>query len=204
MQIPPDQCVYTSQYCEENVYKFIEHVKRADPSIEVYVVFISNHSKKVALFFQKSGYSPDGVVVWDYHVIAVLRPQSKSRFQVYDLDTTLEFPCDMSRYWALAIRSNSSFKDSYKRFFRVVDGDMFLRHFASDRSHMRTSSGWIAPPPNYEAIATSDSVHSLPQYMDFPPSSDCLDSFSKDQLTSLPFGVVATENAFCAFFGIIS
>ncbi|VDO00218.1 unnamed protein product [Rodentolepis nana] len=202
LQISRDQCVYTSHYCEENVYKLIELIKRNYSSTEIYAVFISNHSKKVPLFYQKCGRSPDGVAVWDYHVIVILRFNGDVKFHICDLDTTLDFPCDASAYWSLAIRPNSFYRGEYHRFFRIIDGEMYLRYFASDRSHMRTSDGWMAPPPSYDAISTSESTHNLPQYMDFPPPSDCSVSLLKQQLDSAPFGVVTTESVFCNFFGI--
>ena len=79
---------------------------------------------------------------------------------------------------------------------------MYLRHFASDRSHMREGNGWLAPPPTYEPISTHESLHSLPNYMNFPNSSECLDSLAYEQLESLPFGAVVTENGFCSFFDV--
>ncbi|VDM16501.1 unnamed protein product [Hydatigera taeniaeformis] len=216
-----NECVYTSHYCEENVYKLVEAMKLRDSSFEVYVVFISNHAKKVPLFFQKSGNPPEGYVVWDYHVIAVGRLNLEYNFWVYDLDTTLEFPCDVTRYWSKAIRPNSMFDQKYEsyffivsrvvefwivnidyRYFRVVDGSIYLRHFASDRSHMRSSVGWLAPPPTYEAIRTSESSHNLPCYIDFPKPAECFDHCVNNQLKLLPFGTVLTEAAFCSFFAI--
>ncbi|VDK33329.1 unnamed protein product [Taenia asiatica] len=209
MNLSRNECVYTSHYCEENVYKLVETMKLRNSSTEVYVVFISNQSKKVPLFFQKSGHPPEGLVVWDYHVIAIERLNLGRTFWVYDLDTTLEFPCEVSRYWSKAIRPNSMFGQEFERFaianvnfryFRVVDGSMYLRHFASDRSHMRSSDGWLAPPPTYEVISTSESTHNLPRYIAFPQPTECLDCCAGEQLELMPFGLVLTENAFCSFF----
>ncbi|KAM3171836.1 hypothetical protein ACTXT7_015788, partial [Hymenolepis weldensis] len=196
LQISRDQCIYTSQYCEENVYKLIEFIKENRNPSEIYAVFISNRSKKVPLFFQRNCRSSDGLAVWDYHVIVILRLNLDAQFQVYDLDTTLDFPCDASEYWSLALRPNSLYRREFYRFFRIIDAEMYLQHFSSDRSHMRTADGWLAPPPNYDPISTTESTHSLPRYMEFPPPSDCSVSLSRHQLNSAPFGVVITENAF--------
>ncbi|KAI0806968.1 N-terminal glutamine amidase-domain-containing protein [Fomes fomentarius] len=79
--LPPDS-VYTSCYCEENAYLLAksfavegEILGRSAPwPWEVYVVFVSNSGKTVALWNQKAR---DGVVVWDYHVFLVLRPRPR-------------------------------------------------------------------------------------------------------------------------------
>ncbi|KAI0071812.1 hypothetical protein K474DRAFT_1686901 [Panus rudis PR-1116 ss-1] len=71
-------------YCEENIYLLVqEFAKRAeeDPGKfpwEIYAVFISNDHKTVALWNQKL---KEDVVVWDYHVILVLRPRPRPRAQ---------------------------------------------------------------------------------------------------------------------------
>ncbi|KAL5110643.1 Protein N-terminal glutamine amidohydrolase [Taenia crassiceps] len=173
-------------------------MKLKDSSAEVYVIFISNQSKKIPLFFQKSGRPPEGFV--DYHVIAIERLNLDRAFWVYDLDSTLEFPCEVARYWSKAIRPNSMFGQEFERYFRIVNGRMYLQHFASDRSHMHSSDGWLAPPPTYGAISTSESTHTLPRYIDFPQPTECLDSCLDEQLELMPFGLVLKEDAFCSFF----
>lgn len=46
-----------------------------------------------------------------------------------------------------------SFNFSSCRYFRVVHAPLFLHSFASDRSHMKDSSGkWFCLPPNYDPI----------------------------------------------------
>jgi len=112
----PSGSVYTSCYCEENVYLLAEAFSaRKDADIgwpwDIYIVFISNPGKTVALWQQKAR---EDVVVWDYHVVLVLRAQTPSRSEVrtrgaraddksdgtpsqqtwvYDFDTRLPLPC---------------------------------------------------------------------------------------------------------------
>lgn len=125
--LPPDS-VYTSCYCEENIYLLCRALLQT-PSVtelwDIFVVFISNANKavgirlwpsplvmrvfiditlftQVALWYQKTARSPDYPVVWDYHVILVLRPRRKEHTKetghpemhswVYDFDTTLGLP----------------------------------------------------------------------------------------------------------------
>ncbi|VDD80113.1 unnamed protein product [Mesocestoides corti] len=187
---------------EENVYKLIETMMGNSSVARLYAVFISNPLKNVPVFFQKSSNCVNGLVVWDYHVIAIERLAVGNSYRVYDLDSTLSFPCDATQYWRKAIRSNSEFPPKYERYFRIVDGDVYLRHFASNRSHMREAGGWLAPPPVYEAISTAESTHNLPNYINISHAEVCLHSCSDDQLESSPFGRVLAEDAFCSFFNI--
>ncbi|KAI8998996.1 N-terminal glutamine amidase-domain-containing protein [Trametes punicea] len=187
--LPPDS-VYTSCYCEENIYLLAQAFTRlARPSAtdrrepwpwQIYVVFISNSGKTVALWSQKAR---EGVVVWDYHVVLVLlprtsmtphgparvsgndpdRPASDSggasaappatarqgcapcpvlEAWVYDLDTTLPVPCAWRDYivgtfpYALDRRLADHIDQRFHSLFRVIPADVYLDHFASDRSHM--------------------------------------------------------------------
>ncbi|XP_005948875.1 protein N-terminal glutamine amidohydrolase isoform X4 [Haplochromis burtoni] len=142
-----EDCVYTSCYCEENVWKLCDYVRkqRTAPLEHLFVIFISNETRTVPLWKQKSGHG-DLPVIWDYHVILLQADQSDSL--VYDLDSTLSFPCSLKLYAAQALRSESDIRPEYHRKFRVVPADSFLLNFASDRSHMRNSDGsWKMPPP---------------------------------------------------------
>ncbi|XP_056277852.1 protein N-terminal glutamine amidohydrolase [Pseudoliparis swirei] len=143
-----ENCVYTSCYCEENVWTLCESVRR-DRTAQLedfFVVFISNEKRMVPLWKQKSGRG-EHPVVWDYHVVLLqVRPPSCSL--VYDLDSELSFPCSLQLYGAQALRSDRSLQPEYHRKLRVVPADSFLLNFASDRSHMKNSDGsWKMAPP---------------------------------------------------------
>ncbi|XP_017654834.1 protein N-terminal glutamine amidohydrolase isoform X3 [Nannospalax galili] len=47
-----DACVYSSCYCEENIWKLCEYIKMHDqyPLEECYAVFISNEGKMVSWY----------------------------------------------------------------------------------------------------------------------------------------------------------
>ncbi|KZT11633.1 uncharacterized protein LAESUDRAFT_720886 [Laetiporus sulphureus 93-53] len=122
--LPPDS-VYTSCYCEENIYLLAQAFAaqaEADSgwSWDAYVVFISNDGKTVALWNSKADRD---VVVWDYHVVLVLRSRERSADDetheeapdidgaadnmlnsegsgawVYDFDTRLPNPCRWAEY----------------------------------------------------------------------------------------------------------
>ena len=94
--------------------------------------------------------------MWDYHVIichcahAGKTTEPRSPLLVYDLDTTLNFPCDAQTYFQSTFKPELEIKPDYDRFFRVVPGGVALSRFSCDRSHMRTpDGGWNAPPPPY-------------------------------------------------------
>ncbi|KAH7721752.1 protein N-terminal glutamine amidohydrolase-like protein [Aphelenchoides avenae] len=93
-------CLYAACYCEENIWQLCKSIKCDDDSRlqPFYVVFISNDEKK------------------DYHVILLRHADSKSqRSLVYDLDTTLPFPCTFEEYFEKAIGSEESFAPMFKR-----------------------------------------------------------------------------------------
>lgn len=41
---------------------------------------------------------------------------SESKTLVYDLDTTLDFPCDLKQYFEESIKDNTSLKSEYHRY----------------------------------------------------------------------------------------
>ncbi|XP_040835271.1 protein N-terminal glutamine amidohydrolase isoform X3 [Ochotona curzoniae] len=135
---PRDACVYSSCYCEENVWKLCEHIKNHDqyPLEECYAVFISNERKM------------------DYHVV-LLHVASGGQSFIYDLDTVLPFPCPFDTYVEDAFKSDDDIHPQFRRKFRVIRADTYLKNFASDRSHMKDSRGnWREPPPPYPCIET--------------------------------------------------
>ncbi|XP_078124383.1 protein N-terminal glutamine amidohydrolase [Sander vitreus] len=178
-----ENCVYTSCYCEENVWKLCEFVRteRTAPLEHLFVVFISNENRTVPLWKQKSGRG-DQPVIWDYHVILLqLGPQVSSSV-VYDLDSELEFPCSLKLYAAEALRSDTHIRAQYHRKLRVVPADSFLLNFASDRSHMKNSDGsWKMPPPAYPPIHTAESQMNLDDFISVSPAVGWGEVFSLDR-----------------------
>jgi len=159
---------YTSNYCEENVYKLIEHLHHADTEgkWDISAIFISNISRSVLLWEQKKRSTEGMPVCWDYHVIALVRSRSRlTDAWIYDLDTLLPLPS-----WSLdyvqhtfhpeLIRAGY-IPEEYSSFFRIVSAGTFLDEFASDRSHMLVKtmettnpSGFLyhSPCPPHSAI----------------------------------------------------
>ncbi|KAF9009409.1 N-terminal glutamine amidase-domain-containing protein [Cyathus striatus] len=186
--IPPDfpaKSVYTHCWCEENVYLLCQKFLADDgivKSWEPFVLVISNHSKTVALWSQKAAREEDLPVVWDYHVLLVLRARKPSDYSsksvhvtsitipdktggdcwVYDFDSRLSMPCPWEDY--LSATFPMTLMPQYQSLFRVISGSTFLDHFASDRSHMLIETAAIeshgepltqlyhSPPPPYEPL----------------------------------------------------
>lgn len=166
-EISPSTCVYTSCYCEENVWKLCEQIKveKEQTLNEYYAVFISNDKRQVPLWMQKSAKDPLAPVVWDYHVILLRRMEDKCL--IYDLDSILPFPCPFEQYTQQALQNERQLKKKFHRKFRVIPAEVFLGTFASDRSHMKKPNGeWIKTPPPYAPIRTTDNTMNLQEFID--------------------------------------
>ncbi len=109
-------------------------------------MLISNPSGSVALLSQAAGADGDGLVLWDYHVMA-LAAWHPDGMLAFDLDSLLAFPCPAS-IW-LERSCPPDLLPGHEGFFRVLPASQYLDSFASDRSHMRFSDGSYkaAPPP---------------------------------------------------------
>ncbi|XP_006458497.1 hypothetical protein AGABI2DRAFT_64499 [Agaricus bisporus var. bisporus H97] len=177
----PADLVYTRCYCEENVYLLCEDfMSRKDvcERWDIWVVFISNETKTVALWDQKVAREPGAPVLWDYHVILVLESTKAfkaansdcenetqtARSWVYDFDTLITpVPCTwlvsevrgVAPYiYPLMLKENSM--------FRLIPGSIFINYFASDRSHMlipdqgREAAIYISPPPEHAPLCGAE------------------------------------------------
>ncbi|RMZ57717.1 hypothetical protein APUTEX25_001917 [Auxenochlorella protothecoides] len=89
------------------------------PWRDLAALFITSHTRLTPVWRQAASQHANGLVLWDYHVVALHR-QQEGDCLVWDMD----------------------------RVFRMVSGQALTSRFESDRSHMRSESGgWSAPPP---------------------------------------------------------
>ncbi|GJE98128.1 N-terminal glutamine amidase-domain-containing protein [Phanerochaete sordida] len=171
--VPADH-VYTRCYCEENIYTLADALNRTVASADdtgvawdAYVVFVSNHQKTVALWHQKAR---EGVVVWDYHVVLLLRARialgksappdgETTEAWVYDFDSCAPVPCLWQDYmratFPYAFSGRWEVPAQYVSLFRVVPAQEYLDHFVSDRSHMLVQGQldvYAAEPPPYPSL----------------------------------------------------
>ncbi|URD78345.1 hypothetical protein MUK42_02279 [Musa troglodytarum] len=185
---------HTPNYCEENVYllcKKLCEVGAADPmGADLFVVFISNEEKMVPLWHQKASIRNDGLVLWDYHVICIQSRRGKLFDLVWDLDSSLPIPSPINVYFSEAIQPMYSPNLVNSRLFRVVHAPVFLRCFASDRSHMKDDLGnWLALPPKYEPITSEDGTkNNLDKYIHMPAAD-----VSAANIQDLVHGVFSNE-----------
>ncbi|KIK59835.1 hypothetical protein GYMLUDRAFT_661749 [Collybiopsis luxurians FD-317 M1] len=186
----PQDAVYTSHYCEENVYLLIQSFFH-NPSIseiwDIFAVFISNHARTVALWNQKLSNKLDWPVIWDYHVIAVLRAPKGSSIQswVYDFDTHLGMPVTWNSYFSETF--SMTVPEAFQSTFRVVPAEVYLDHFASDRSHMLDTKSacnpsYLKPLPPYPPLQGSFCIkhavtHNLMDFVSMHPSDGYGDVF---------------------------
>lgn len=144
---------------------------------------------------QRASQHSDGFIVWDYHVLTL--QLSDSQCLVWDLDTTLPFPCSLTDYTKTALRPLTVAHTVYERLYRVVKADDYLQFFASDRTHMRGQDGsWQASPPSYPCIVASDGTQMrLQQYISMTSPA------SGDETPTVPYlGTVYSEIAFLQTF----
>lgn len=122
------------------------------------------------------------ILLQDYHVIFL--HHGKAGCLVYDLDTTLPFPCAFDEYQSQTFKKDEILNPKFRRYilppsycwkifindilyryFRVVSAQEYLQTFASDRRHMKKLGLWIKPPPSYDPIKTPESNHNLDKFI---------------------------------------
>jgi hypothetical protein len=67
--------LYTSKFCEENVYQMILKLNSSFPSL-LYAVFISSDCKMTPIWHQLSARENSTPVLWDYHVVLLVKGYS--------------------------------------------------------------------------------------------------------------------------------
>jgi hypothetical protein len=124
---------------------------------ERYALFISNEAEQCPLWAQRA--APEGAfVVWDYHVIAVVRRESPSIVEAWDLDSRLGMPLPLARYLAATFPPQAPTAPPFAPRFRLVAARELLETFRSDRSHMRSGEGWLQPPPPWPALSADSNL----------------------------------------------
>ncbi|KAL7748582.1 Protein N-terminal glutamine amidohydrolase [Sorochytrium milnesiophthora] len=188
-------CAYTSQYCEENVYKLLERMAPEDRRHAAAVFVASRHYPDGYVPFFANARSQRSDVFWDYHVFAVVKRPGSATL-VYDFDSRVPFPCTMSEYAATVLQTYRDDLDQFERCYRVVAAPVLLKHFASDRSHMLKrnehgvlTGGYLATPPGYPPIQTHESTMNLLDYLRM-----------SDAASDQKLGTVYDERAFCQLY----
>jgi len=136
---------YWPFYCEENIWHLCQ--KTFFLSFKRKVVFISNKNRCFAMKHQRAA----PLVTWDYHVVLLFHD---NKWKVADLDSSMHIPCPIEEY--LSNSFVSLMQNCAPPIFRVVDANHFIKHFASDRRHMRNPDGsFLKPPPPVAPIKSA-------------------------------------------------
>ncbi|PFH52422.1 hypothetical protein AMATHDRAFT_74213 [Amanita thiersii Skay4041] len=159
---------YTPYWCEENIYLLCQTFL-ADPQIsntwDTYCVFISNQGQSVALWNQKKARESGLPVVWDYHVVLLLRPRfadvASEESWIYDFDADMPIPCPGREYMEKTFRRDMT--QMFQSQFRVISGEVYLDNFASDRTHMSVQlkpveEMYQSPPPKHAPIEGKEAI----------------------------------------------
>jgi len=139
--------LYTKLFCEENIWQLAKSlIKSGIDEQNINVIFICNQNKHIAIFNQLTIES-NQAVIWDYHVILMLR--IKQSVCVFDFDSRLSFPSSINDYFQNSLPDN--IKTEYQSQYRIISANNYLQHFYSDRSHMKNIIS-DADFPQYPAL----------------------------------------------------
>jgi len=165
----------TPCYCEENIWRLAYRrimgdlgggeINNSKENEEYYVVFVSNEERCCPMLNQIASDHPMKPCFWDYHVVlmqstkVVKKGKQVIQAQVSDMDTHLSSPCALEEYLEGTFNIDFADKKDEKKFaplFRVVRAQYYLENFYSDRMHMMKDGEWLAKPPSYDCITTSN------------------------------------------------
>ena len=131
---------------------------------EMRVLLFSNPWQSVALMKQRASVQ-GGPVIWDYHVVLMVRTGNVQR--ILDFDTLLDFDASCPDYLRNTFPVQSGLPKHYRAWVRSIPASGYLKHFYSDRAHMR---GHVPESefPQYPVIrpAVMESAISLDDYRD--------------------------------------
>ena len=162
-------CIYTSHYCEENVYQLLSQFPDSLQT-HLYTVFCSNPTRSV-FFWNQTLSQPNEPVIWDYHVFLVYLNQQEQISLVYDLDSLLSFPISCADYLDKGLVERD-YPSQYQRFYRVIPGLVYKEYFSSNRSHMKRHEKWLSPPPTYPCLWNETLGHNLDNYINMIENKD--------------------------------
>lgn len=144
-------------YCEENAWHLCQEALFGDRPR--HVVFISNLERELPMWNQKAGRGK--AIVWDYHVIVL----AEDPVEIWDVDTLLGLPVDLADYVGGSF--HPEMPEPYQPLFRLVEANVFVDIFASDRSHMQRPDGsFLKPPPNWPMLGKPGDSSNLMHFID--------------------------------------
>ncbi|MFC1589731.1 hypothetical protein ACFL3P_05635 [Pseudomonadota bacterium] len=140
--------LYQPYYCEENIWHLCQHERFKNS----YVIFIASKGNAFPMLRQRAMPDPAIPIMWDYHVVLLVLDKPN---QILDFDTTLAFSTDIETYFSQSFIKAALLDEGQTPWFRLVPAAEYVERFSSDRSHMKTETGWLAPPPAWTCIGSS-------------------------------------------------
>jgi protein N-terminal glutamine amidohydrolase len=136
---------YQPFYCEENIWLLAQDPRCGDG--ERLVALITGAEGHVAMWHQKPADGPGEPLLWDYHVVLLVR--SATTWQVWDFESDLGMPLAAESWIAACFLHQDRIPLRYRPRFRVMPASEYVATLRSDRSHMRDEDGSYAktPPP---------------------------------------------------------
>ena len=150
---------YHSRYCEENIWWLCQQPEFAVSDV---IVIAAAQAECFPILCQRAADAPDQPLLWDYHVV-LLWPNSEQTYLI-DFDTTLPFCTPVADYFQQSFLDEEALYPEFVPLFRVLPAQEYLCNLRSDRSHMKTKTGWQAPPPSWPAISADE--NNLHQFTD--------------------------------------
>lgn len=156
-EIDKTHYIYTSQFCEENIWKLVESLYTNQCANPIDVLFILNESDSIALFEQNKSIQ-NKPVIWDYHVI--LSASIDKDIVIFDFDSRCGFPVSISDYFKASFPDNINLLKTYQPLIKSINARHYYKNFYSDRKHM---IGIIDNRdfPNYPVINQGNEVKNL-------------------------------------------
>lgn len=143
--------LYHASYCEENIWHLCQHHEFAQSQ----VIVIAAQAECFPMLYQRAARSAQEPLLWDYHV--VLLWQNNSLNYLLDFDTRLGFCTPLEEYMQQSFLADKLLYPEYIPLFRLISAQEYVRYLKSDRRHMQTPEGWLAPPPPWPPISENES-----------------------------------------------
>lgn len=143
---------YQPRYCEENIWRLSQHAELQNSD----VIFIASLGDYFPIVCQRAAETPDTPMLWDYHVVLLWSAGKGARY-ILDFDTTLPFCTPAASYLQRSFLHEEQIKPDFIPLFRVMPASEYHALLRSDRSHMKTSQGWLAEPPPWLPLSANGS-----------------------------------------------
>jgi len=175
--------LYTPLFCEENIWQLIHSLSSSDIAIsKLWCLFITNPSQKVALLNQQTA-PLNQLVIWDYHVILLADINHQS--VIFDFDTRLDFVTSLDEYLKNTfIFFSKEIHEELIPYIRKIPAQSYLKHFYSDRSHMKNQIAASEYPP--WPVINKGKTHCTPLRDYLNLKSDLNDNSSLIKVDSFP------------------